>query len=371
MTTGNRSYGWLSGGYNCTGISYQKIWSGDDGRLNTDGTSKWNAYTSTTSARKQFKGRLAVSTAPYKSCRNAPTCLINCAGSSPVAWTATDDLRLYANLAEKVRAHSFNAAVFASQGRQLVNQTVSTATALARSMLCLKNGNLSCALKNLGLSPGQRKRRYMKKKLNSGDVSGTWLAMQYGWLPTISDIFAAAEAYEALTSKPRHTKYSVSVVKSVSFNGSQSPSNYTCESYSTRTKVLSYRLKEQLSEVRSLGLVDPASVLWENTPFSFVLDWFLPIGTYLEALNVIPHLKGTWMLQDVQKLIGVGPVATPGKLYNCWMGVGSDFYKQILIARTVGNTSLNVPFPSISGLGSVRGTRILNAIALLHQILRE
>lgn len=370
MTTGNRSLGNVSG-YGCSGFGYSKIWSGSDGRQNSDGTSRWNPYTMSKVVRYQKAGRLSVGTPPYRSCLTNDICLINCGGSYPLAWTANDDLMLYAKLAEKVKAHKFNAAVFASQGNQLVDQAVSTITALARAILCLKSGNLSCALKNLGLSPGQRKKRYMRKKLNSGDVSGAWLAMQYGWLPTLSDIFAAAEAYHALTAPVRHTKFRVRVVKTADFNGSQSKSNYTCKSVVKRTKVLSYRLSEQLSQSRSLGLTDPASVLWENTPFTFVFDWFLPIGTYLEALNVIPHLEGTWMIQDIQQTSGVGPTATPGLRYNCWMGVGSDSKQEILITRTVGSTPLSVAKPQVIGLEAVRGTRIFNAIALSHQLSKS
>jgi hypothetical protein len=33
------------------------------------------------------------------------------------------------------------------------------------------------------------------------------------------------------------------------------------------------------------GFTNPINLLWELIPFSFVADWFLPIGSYLEALK--------------------------------------------------------------------------------------
>lgn len=38
-----------------------------------------------------------------------------------------------------------------------------------------------------------------------------------------------------------------------------------------------------LFAVEQLGLLNPASIAWELTPFSFVVDWFLPIGTYFAS----------------------------------------------------------------------------------------
>lgn len=369
MTTGNRSYGadCIATQGKRVAISGSKSWSGQDGRRNPDGTSKWNPYSAAVRSRKQIPGVLGRWAGSTTSCTDKTDCWIDCAGVVTVPWNSTDDLHLYAKLAAKVKAHGFNAAVFVSQGNKVIDQAVSTISALTRSLLCLKRGNVSCALKSLGLSPGQRKRRYMQKKLDSGDISGAWLAMQYGWLPTLDDVFAAATAYAALTSKPRNNKYRVAVVRKVSFNSSQSPTLYTCKGERTRKKVLSYRLTEQLSIPRTLGLVDPATVVWEVTPFSFVIDWFLPIGEYLEALNVIPHLKGTWMLQDINRNVTYGPTEKIGSYYRCGRGPGEDHNTETLTARTVGNSPLHVPHPSVTGLGALKGKRIINAVALFHQ----
>jgi hypothetical protein len=43
-----------------------------------------------------------------------------------------------------------------------------------------------------------------------------------------------------------------------------------------------------------MGLVNPLSIAWEVVPFSFVVDWFLPVGNFLENLT---SLAGTVQLE--------------------------------------------------------------------------
>lgn len=42
---------------------------------------------------------------------------------------------------------------------------------------------------------------------------------------------------------------------------------------------------ETLANMSTLGLTNPIDVIWELTPWSFVLDWFLPIGPWLNSLD--------------------------------------------------------------------------------------
>lgn len=45
------------------------------------------------------------------------------------------------------------------------------------------------------------------------------------------------------------------------------------------------------SSASQLGLTDPAVVLWELVPWSFAVDWILPIGDYLSQLNMFQGLR--------------------------------------------------------------------------------
>jgi hypothetical protein len=42
-----------------------------------------------------------------------------------------------------------------------------------------------------------------------------------------------------------------------------------------------------IAQASELGLTNPAILAWELIPFSFVADWFIPIGSWLEAQTAL------------------------------------------------------------------------------------
>jgi len=50
--------------------------------------------------------------------------------------------------------------------------------------------------------------------------------------------------------------------------------------------VLEYDIQNGvLNALQGLGLVNPAEIAWEVLPWSFVVDWFIPIGNYINSLT--------------------------------------------------------------------------------------
>lgn len=43
-------------------------------------------------------------------------------------------------------------------------------------------------------------------------------------------------------------------------------------------------------KIQQLGLDDPLGLIWELTPYSFVVDWFLPVGQWLSSFRSIKGL---------------------------------------------------------------------------------
>jgi len=359
--------GTITTGSDSCGVYFRtKSWSGTDGKYSADGRPKLNPYTMT--LRSTFKQSGAITpTGCGANCTNAG-CWVTCRGSAIPSWNSNDDLILLGKLASNIRGHSFNAGTFIAQGHQLVAQSVSTISALYRSYRHLRRGDLSSALKLLGLTPGQRKSKDLQKKLSTGDVSGAWLAMQYGWLPFLSDVYESAKAFEVLT-QPRQLKFTATRSKRVFNDPSASTPNYRCKGYNDRSIRYVYLIKENLSAYDSLALLDPLSVAWEVTPWSFVVDWFIPIGNYLEAKNVFSNVTGTWMKSDLTRFTAKGPVAKLGCQWRNCPNPGQDYIRTVSLTRTIGNTSLAVPLPSFERSG-LHGKRILNAVALAHQKIR-
>lgn len=274
--------------------------------------------------------------------------------------TANDELSLQGRLIEAVKGHQFNLAVSAAQGKQTVDMVVNAVHSIGGAILDLKKGRFESAARRFGVN-------HRPSKLSEKDVAGRWLELQYGWLPLLSDVYEASKAYESLTNKIRKNRLSVSISRTGVKDTSTSPTNYSCKGTVNERWRLIYEMSEQLSAARSLGLTDPASVVWEIIPYSFVVDWFLPIGSYLENLNTIPELQGRFMTIKVRKFNG--SALNVNKAVT-WTSLPTTHNSQFYFTRTV-STALSVPKPVFESLpDAMSPSRIWNALALVTQRLR-
>jgi hypothetical protein len=136
-----------------------------------------------------------------------------------------------------------------------------------------------------------------------------------------------------------------------------------------RVRYIQCELSEPLSTSRALGLLDPLTVVWEIIPYSFVVDWFLPIGSYLENLAVFPFLEGRFLTTDVYRYSGfdIKPIkfVNPPAVVTILEPRPRQSYKRTVMTRTV-STSLSVPRPAFDNSG-LHGRRVYNAIALAFQ----
>lgn len=271
---------------------------------------------------------------------------------------------LLSKIAELIKGHGLDVGNSIGEGRQTAKMALGALKSLAAAARAVKRGDVAGAARALGAGNP-------KKRVTSGDISSTWLGLQYGWLPLLSDVYEAATNWEAVTNGPR--KFSFVKRKRVEWDVPNILDNGGARFqgknwYGIRCKVV---ITENLSQPRSLGLMDPLGVAWELTPWSFVVDWFIPISTYLDTLNVFSGLdakvywttyrKGRWQHLDSYPLC------------DGWTGVlvqPQGFTEQIVIDRA-GEQSVSVPPPKLVGFrDAMSPARIKNAIALAHQAFR-
>jgi hypothetical protein len=292
---------------------------------------------------------------------------------APISWTSNDQLRLLQKLLQRVKSHDFNLAVNLGQLHQMVDLLESNLRKLGRAAIALKRGNFAIAARQLGAKP-------RGTRLKTGDISGRWLELQYGWLPLLGDSFEAAKAFEAISNGPRSQLYRVSNKKESIGNGSQSKALFDVPYKERLTRYIQYECVEEMGFARQLGLLDPLSVAWELLPWSFVADWFIPIGSYLDLVNQVPSLKGRFLTTEVRKreALGQGKVGIKSNFYQLFGSTWSrpHFYsptripilrqKRTDLTRTYSE-SLPVPFPDMHLGGAVQGRRVWNAISLAQQ----
>jgi len=116
-------------------------------------------------------------------------------------------------------------------------------------------------------------------------ASNLWLEYHFGWEPLVKDIY---EAVKVLSSNPpaQAVKGTGRCSWPVRTPGSPTPYNHWVE-YSYECKVLVqadvYIRNPNLALANQLGIVNPATVAWELVPFSFLVDWFIPVGKLLDS----------------------------------------------------------------------------------------
>lgn len=176
----------------------------------------------------------------------------------------------------KLKNQRINLGVALAEAKQTANLVGTTASRIARAYSAARRGNWKGAGKALGTT-------FRKTPQN-------WLEAQYAWKPLLSDVFGAVEALsmsERLEWLTTTKAVDRERVRTLTVN---SPV-FQC----TRTALeqdrgwfvrLDYLPSNQfMSTLASVGVTNPLEIIWEKVPFSFVVDWFVPIGDWLSAMD--------------------------------------------------------------------------------------
>ncbi len=354
MTTGTIQIGDLQH----PGRYFRKTWNGDNSPDGANSTT-WNAYS-------VYVDRSLATAATYNS-DNFFTPNFGVA----IAWGPNDEIALMSKVADQARGHSFNLGVALGEGRETIDLVTTTCSRFYRSIKQLKRGNFASAARELGLDSRHKKDGHHSRGHNSltaDDISSEWLSMQYGFLPLLGDVHESAKAFSAIADKQRSTSFVVNHTK----KSSRVVTGFC--NVGTFDERISKRLIVTMTEApglrASLGLVDPYSVSWELIPFSFIADWFIPIGSYLDAYSLIPKLNTSWKSGTRITKLGTN-VFVPNQTYwdNYFYQGANTTLHSLTYTRSSGS-DLSVPFPEFHLDESLRGNRVWNSIALLHKVVR-
>lgn len=358
------------------GVWTGKTWSGADGKYETYGPLslqrlKWNDLTLSVRSRLVLQNEFVVKWV-YPPNGNSGfvtegPLLGQAANFTLFPIDSNLQHAVFQKLLKKIKNHEFNLGVDLGQMKQTVNLLSGNLSKLGLAALALKRGDFSRAARHLGTSP-------RGTRLKPSDISGRWLELQYGWIPLLQSSFEAAKAFEAISKGPRSILTVASRSFPVSYDLSQAPTRYSCIVTGKKRRRILFEQTEEMSVQRQLGLYDPLSIAWELTPWSFVVDWFIPIGVYLDNLNQIPTLQGRWLVTDSIKFEKTLMPVTWNQADPYGGGTvlaGVLKYPRLVVAETVlsrvhSNTPPPVPLPTFRfGLNSPR--RFWNAVSLAHQ----
>lgn len=196
-------------------------------------------------------------------------------------------------LLENWRQSKFSLGVSIGEGAESVEMITSRLRDLVKAVSAIRRRNLGDALRSLSHVPKSH-RRSAQLSLSANALTDAWLELQYGWLPLIKDISNAAEAVKLVPKVNRVRARSVNKGGAHPYGLPTVPQDRLKLFNNDRRLQLVVVVSQQPSLLERLGLTDAMSIGWELAPFSFVADWFAPIGDYLatlHAVNVMPVTK--------------------------------------------------------------------------------
>lgn len=327
----------------------------------------------------------------------------NCYGEIPINVVApflSADLGMVnearGKLLDTIKDAKINIAQAFAERKQTASLIINTVNRLASAAIAIRRGKLVHAHRLFGaprLSKLYRRRngftfQYVQhpelgKHLahdivpSPKNLANHWNEFSYGWRPLVQDIYGAAEllANTFVKTKPmRVTSFKSASQKGVVYKKSVSsvnPKNFemcTSEVYQQARYVVEFVEDSQFATMAAqTGLSNPALLAWELVPYSFVVDWVLPIGDYLSRLDATRGLifkRGT--LSEIKTATHVtrwDSTETDPFQYKV-SGCGKVFsYKEK--TRTALSSFPNAPPLTVNpNLGI---TRLISGLALLVQ----
>jgi hypothetical protein len=171
-----------------------------------------------------------------------------------------------------------------AESKKTVNEIASLVRQVALSYKHLRRGNWNAALR---IITGSK----VGKSVNK-NPSSAWLRYQYGIMPIMRDVQGLIKLLDADFKKEgAHFVAKSSAVESAFLVPTFPPSHYKMWSevkslkYGATAKYY-YRVDDTMLEMLSnLTTLQPLTVVWELLPYSFIVDWFFPIGSFLQATN--------------------------------------------------------------------------------------
>lgn len=296
----------------------------------------------------------------------------------------------------KLKSQEINLAQAFGERKQVVSLVTSNVGKLVRAARALKRLDPEGVARALGAPRRKMKHSYFKgtrkgpARLKTTDVSSFWLEMQYGWKPLLSDVHGAIEALHEVESNADRITACVTAARSTTKRYSTTPIRRFPPSGAGRMSWWYYADIEEehrcytrfdfvkadvpsADALTQLGLTNPLALGWELLPFSFVADWFLPVGDYLNLLdatygwNFKAGSQSTKVTRRVShRTNGLLVDVKNWKNHSGFVSVeGSGTHMRF--DRKVFSTAPSPARPSIDTRSSV--THAMNGVALLHSIL--
>lgn len=290
--------------------------------------------------------------------------------------------KIAAGVTDLADADQANLAVDLAERRQCADMLKKRIGTLIHSVQAIRKGYLFEAWRYM--SPKKRFPDGLKRTVRASkdNVANYWLEFQYGWKPLLSDIHGAAEqiARSYRDQVPYRFVGSAQCVKEakdvfIQFATSTVSGNKWSEladySYLERSKFVIEAVVDNatLQALSQTGITNPLLLAWELVPYSFVVDWFIPVGNYLEQLT---YAQGLTFKTGTESKRRVGVADTRLKVFSkAWPNMSFDKSptRHVLLTSKTRSVLTSFPYQRLPSFQPHLGVeRALSGISLINQL---
>lgn len=217
--------------------------------------------------------------------------------------------------------------------------------------------------------------REITLRKSAKSFGSNFLELHFGWSPLVQDIGNAVEVLHSPVFKGLGK-----VAKGRGSASQQKPSAPTTMSdfslvtqyyWDTKVQLIADVIvtDPNLLNLSRMGFVNPAALLWEVVPFSFLVDWFVNVG---DVLNSYTDFVGMNLSNSCTTTYSV---IKGDRYYKGWNKAGTakvigqiNTRTYISVKRSTGISGPTLQIKPFNGLSLDRG---LTAVSLLTQFLRN
>lgn len=218
-----------------------------------------------------------------------------------------------------------------------------------------------------------RKLKFMKRR-SLCSVTNAHLIYDYGVAPLMSDMFDTWEALRLRLERPIYKRYGFSQRLTPTVTSKVEVLNTECSvdvaQYTNGKQRIAAYVELDREKAKMFTLGNPLEIAWELVPFSFAIDWFIPIGDTLIALDALKAVENIRVSvtqdkkREVKGRIHAYDKAAYGGTYRPQSVEGYSY--QQMHERLVYDSVPLPPLPRPALSGSVN--RLFNALSLLVSV---
>lgn len=204
-----------------------------------------------------------------------------------------------------------------------------------------------------------------RRRITPCDIAASELVYSYGIEPLAKDLYDSYWQLQGRLVDPVYRRFVSTARDRGEHLVSEFAGKHTCQWEMSQRAIAYVQMETNYSDFK---LGNPLELAWEVIPFSFVVDWAVPVGDYLSALDALKDVKS--VIGTVTTRKKTKEITSPREEYELGREVIEPHYRTLASHKRDVITS--IPLPSAPVYDPSRSWRaIMHGLSLLTQLNRR